>query len=248
MPNGPLKLCHLSRSIAQNDFQKFKAKTTKENNILDPLDFYTGEYDISVKKSLSGKEKLESLEKALNRLDEWFLRSNDQRQFHKAFTTACLPKIFGDELTRNLHWLSKVYRFTQLRPDVLICTPRRRGKTMATALFAAAYAYSQPESEISIFSPGRRQSRKILALVWQMILKLANEDRKIIDAYNQEELKVHSQGGGISKVYSYPAKVQIDNHKQPKEFTKHFQPTPPTPTLKHPGLFIFCHEQQFFHW
>ena len=210
MPNSPLKLCFSSREIALDDFRRFKTKATKENNIIDPLDIYTGDYDITVKKSLTGKEKLEALEDCLNRLDTWFLRSNDQRQFHKAFITACLPKIFGDELTRNLHWLSKRYGFTQLRPDVLICTPRRRGKTMATALFEAAYTYSQPEAESSIFSPGRRQSRKILALVWQMVLKLANGDHKVIDTYNQEELKVHSAAGGISKVYSYPAKVQID--------------------------------------
>lgn len=209
MPNAPLRLCYLSRDIALEDFRRFKTRVTKENNILDPIDVYRRDYDITIKKSLTGKEKLEALENTLNRLDNWYPRSNDQRQFHKAFIIACLPKIFGDELTRNLHWLSKRYGFTQLRPDVLICTPRRRGKTMATALFEAAYTYSQPEPESSIFSPGRRQSRKILALVWQMILKLANEDHKVIDTFNQEELKVHSEAGGISKVYSYPAKVQI---------------------------------------
>ena len=213
---GVLKLCHFSRGVALAEFQKFKVKTTKANAILETLDYYKGDYEVSVKKTLTGKEKLEALEKALNRLDEWYPRSNDQRKFHKAVIIASLPKIFGDELTRNLHWLSKRYGFDRLRPDVLICTPRRRGKTMATALFEAAYSYSQSEVESSIFSPGRRQSRKILALVWQMVLKLANNDIKVIETFNQEELKIYSESGGISKVYSYPAKLQIDNYKQKK--------------------------------
>lgn len=214
MPTAPLRLCYLSREIATKDFLTFKRKTTRENEILDPIDYYSGDYDVTVKKGLTGREKLEALEEALNRLDEWYPRSNEQRQFHKAMIIACLPKIFGDDLTRNLNWLSKKYGFKQLRPDVLICTPRRRGKTMATALFDSAYSYSQPEPETSVFSPGRRQSRKILALIWQMVLKLAGGDHKIVETYNQEELKIHSAGGGISKIYSYPAKVQIDNHKQ----------------------------------
>lgn len=155
----------------------------------------------------SGGARIKSLINALNRLDALgYRRSKGQRQFHRAFIGACLKKIYGDAIYTDLANLLHEYDLDQLKSDVIICTPRRFGKTMSVALFVAAYLYTQPNAEISIFSTARRASRKILALVWQMVVRLAGSHNCVV-AYNQELLEIHGPGDQTNKCHSYPARV-----------------------------------------
>ncbi len=155
--------------------------------------------------------RLKSLVKALDQLDSLgYKRSKAQRQFHKAFISAHLKKICGDEIYRDLGRILKGYELDELESDVIPCTPQISGKTMAVALFAAAYIFTQPSAEISFFSTGRHASRKILALIWEMVVKLAGS-ADVVVVYNQECLEVRGPGTTTSKCYSYPSRVQINN-------------------------------------
>lgn len=210
-----LPLCGWSANIATKDRRKHWETEKRDTNIPERIDCYGDEEGIERQNltdgsSHSGPARLKALIKALNRLDELgYKRSKGQRQFHKAFIGACLKKIYGDEIYRDLGHLLAEYDLEELKSDVILCTPRRFGKTMSVALFAAAYLLTQPNAELSIFSTGRRTSRKILALIWQMVVKLAGTPSVVV-IYNQECLEVRGAGEFTSKCYSYPSKVQID--------------------------------------
>ncbi len=211
-----LPLCGWSAEIATRDRRKHTEKEKRDSIIPERIECYDEDADYAGEdqeesSSYAGDLRLKSLVKALNQLDSLgYKRSKGQRQFHKAFIGACLKKIYGDEIYRDLGRILKEYDLDELKSDVILCTPRRFGKTMAVALFAAAYIFTQPSAEISIFSTGRRASRKILALIWQMIVKLAGS-AGIVVAYNQECLEVRGPGTTTSKCYSYPSRVQIDS-------------------------------------
>ncbi len=212
MAHNCLKLCNWSRDIALKDRRKHAEKERRESIIPERIDCYDYHDNSNKGKSVeTGRLRLKALLNALAKLDTLgYKRSKGQYTFHKAFIGACLKKIYGEDIYRDLNRLLKEYDLEELRSDVIICTPRRFGKTMSVALFVAAYLLTQPNAEISIFSTGRRASRKILALIWQIIVKLAGTP-SIVVVYNQEALEVRGTGDFTSKCFSYPSKVQIDN-------------------------------------
>ena len=75
-------------------------------------------------------------------------------------------------------------------------------------LYVAAYILSKPNYEITIFTTGRRASRKIIALVQQMVVKLVGTS-DVVTVFNQENLEVKSVNKTTSRCCSYPSKVQL---------------------------------------
>lgn len=203
-----LPLCQWSNDIAKKDKLDYEERRRKELDIVPKSEYYAAaEYE---RKVTTGDEKLADLVEALDRLDEiGFKRSSAQRQFHRYYISACLKKIYGKDLNRNLARILKEHELEELRSDVIVSTPRRWGKTFSVALYVAAYLWSQPGCEVSIYSTGRRASRKILALIWKMVVALSGGE-SIIKEYNVENLVICGKRGGISKCFSYPSKVQID--------------------------------------
>ena len=161
---------------------------------------------------VDGDERLKRLNDTLAAFDEkGYRRSSGQKLFHKAFICASLKKIYGDDLDRNLVRLMKEYDLDELKNDVIVCTPRRFGKTTAVALFVASYLISQPDAEISIYSTGRRASKMILFLIYHLVLTYyyGSGMEPGIEAINQEELRIRGCGIRRSSVHSYPSKVSI---------------------------------------
>lgn len=85
-------------------------------------------------------------------------RSYHQRLFHEAFFKSVARVFFKLEppgsFERNHKRILETYNFKTLPQEVLISTPRRFGKTIATSLFAAALFAACPGVEISIYSVG----------------------------------------------------------------------------------------------
>ncbi len=203
-----LPLCNWTLSIAKDDQKRYLDECRKELNICPKWEYY-GAIDDAREKT-TGDERLEALIQALGRLDEvGFKRSSAQRKFHRAYMGACLRKIYGKDLYRNVGRIMREYELDQLRSDVIVCTPRRWGKTFSVALYVAAYLWSQPGCEVSIYSTGRRASRKILALIWKMVVSLSGTEECVV-TFNQETLEIRGPHGKISKCHSYPSKVQIN--------------------------------------
>ena len=208
LSNSSLLLaCKWTNTIAQSDYEKFDKKRKTETSYKKLWECYIEE-DVKVVLS-SGERNLKALVSMLKKADiSGFRRSPQQVEFHRAFIAASLQKIMGDDLSRNLVRLMIEFELDEIRNDVVICTPRRWGKTYSVAIFAAAYIITQPNAEIAIYSTGRRASKKLLALIWTIVVKLVGNGVK--RAYNQEMLKIKGTGSEPSVVYAYPSKEQID--------------------------------------
>jgi hypothetical protein len=214
--NNILPLCDWTRNVATSDrLEHDKINKSRLINIRPLSDAFTNwsmltkELDTaSSNGKRNGKQKLNDLIDSLNKLDTWFKRSNGQRLFHKAYIGACLKKIYGKDLYKDLAELLREYELDELRTDVIVTTPRRFGKTFGTALFVCAFLCTQGGMEVAIYSTGRRASRKMLALIYKLIVQLMGTE-SCIQSFNEEKLTVKGFTGELSTCFSYPSKVQI---------------------------------------
>ncbi len=209
-----LPLCGWASAIAAGDARKRDEARAAACDVRELADSYpvSGQLGKAGESASArdGPRRLKSLMDALNRLDELgYRRSKGQRVFHKAFIGACLTKIYGGEIHADLSSLLRRFDLDRLKSDVIVQSPRRTGKTMGTALFAAAYIMTQKDASVSIFSTAQRASRKLLALIWQMVVKLAGT-AAVVKTYNQETLEVYALDGTVNSCFSYPCRVQID--------------------------------------
>lgn len=157
----------------------------------------------------TGDERIAALRAALAQLDRLgFQRSNHQREFHEAFIAACLPQIYGDDLDRCLMRILEENDCDEIHSELMVCCPRRWGKTMAVALFCAAYLYTQPNAEMCVYSIVRRTSTMLVLKIYKMVVALAGGTQAIKHS-NQEKLEVVNMYGGISICYSYPSASKI---------------------------------------
>ena len=62
---------------------------------------------------------------------------------------------------------------------VLVCTPRRFGKTWAVAMFIAALIYCVPNMWISVFSTGQRASSSLLDLTHKFVCSLKDGSKRV---------------------------------------------------------------------
>jgi hypothetical protein len=201
-------LCQDSRKSLIQAKKDREEKLSKRFNLIPKHDRYAAQkYEV---RETDGFARLNALISTLELLDtRGYRRSKSQREFHRHYISACLKKIFGKDLHRNLVRITEMFKLTEIRSDVIVCTPRRWGKTFSVALFVAAYIWSQPGCEVSIYSTGRRASRKLLLLIRKMIVAIAGSD-DCITQFNEENLEVIGMWGVASKCCSYPSKVQID--------------------------------------
>jgi len=158
----------------------------------------------------SGDIKVKNLKDALAKIDTKHQRESHQIKIHNSCISACLPQIYGTELLPNMSRILKEHRLKEFSTQQLIVMPRRFGKTWAMAMIAAAYAWTQPGSEVSIYSTCRRASRAILVLIYRFVNELANGDDSIIINYNQEILVIKSMDGCTrSQISSYPSRGKV---------------------------------------
>lgn len=135
--------------------------------------------------------------------------SADQNMFIEQIWLTILNHIYKNSLGSNLdrlmasnpHWK----RFMQVLD---IMCPRRWGKTTTIGGTVAIIAKNLRNIEISIFSPGRRPSKKLLELIYSFVCKLGIEHRVV--RYNVETLwLIGDDEQDIRKIFSYPSKVKI---------------------------------------
>jgi hypothetical protein len=149
-----------------------------------------------------GDKRMDTINRMLNKL----YRSPQQKQFHKAFLASCLRIIYGKEFDKEKHRVVAKYQFKSRKQQVLVCAPRRMGKTFSTAFFCIVFGIVISGVELSIFSPGKRQSVALMGVIVDFMNKLGEGDR--IVRRNEEKLQIRSLDGGISKVNAYPSAVR----------------------------------------
>jgi len=150
----------------------------------------------------NGDEILDRIYKDLNKVN----RSATQKDFHQSFLSSCLRLIYEENYEKERHRVCQKYNFDCKKQQVLICAPRRMGKTFAVALFAIVFAINVPGTEISIFSPGKRQSVSLMDHIVGFMTKLGEEDRTL--RKNEEKLTLRSITGDESKINAYPSAVK----------------------------------------
>lgn len=132
-------------------------------------------------------------------------RSPSQKGFHKMMLGSCLRLIYGSEFTSQRHRVCRKYGFASRNQAMLICAPRRFGKTFATSIFAIAMCVCMSDIEVSIFSPGKRQSIALMGHIFTLMEKMGLSDRVV--SRNAERMLVQSHNGRFSKINGYPSKV-----------------------------------------
>lgn len=158
---------------------------------------------------LGGDARMRALRAKLLKQDIKHQRSKQQIEFHESFLAACAKHIYGEELSANFLDILADNNWTQIKQEVLICCPRRFGKTYATCLYVAAYAMCIPSHTICIFSPSKRQSEDFLDLVKKFI-KEDEIGRTMIYRENKSQLWLMGPEGDtdIRKIKCYPAVVK----------------------------------------
>ena len=198
-------------------------------------------FDVSRREASNGDRRISELRAALQYLDDYpdkWVRSPQQKQFHEAFHAACIKNVYKEEFAANYLRILEENDWDEARQEVLICCPRRFGKTIAVCMYVAAYAYTQPNCKICIFSPSRRQSEMLLDQVKEFLFKF--RDFKI-KRLNKENLWLQGpDDNDIRKIMAYPSNVEIDtngeNGLHAAHYPTHQQTTPPHPTHTHPTM------------
>ena len=141
-------------------------------------------------------------------------RERVQREYHDLCTNALAPVILGDDWDRDGPDLSRA-RGWIFRSHLVVCkTPRRFGKSVATAMIMAALAVAfstYPPGEnfaISSFSTGKRASSGLADYCLQL-LKAAGSMPRVIK-HNQESVWLRTGEPGdefapIVKITFYPS-------------------------------------------
>lgn len=133
--------------------------------------------------------------------------SKQQRHIIEEFVRSCVIKIVGqDNFERNPPFFMRETKKSTQECLSIVITPRRFGKTTATAIFVAAVLLTVPQVVVAIFSTGRRASALLLAKIHQIVNGVPGEKR--ILACNQETLKI--RGGDVGDVrtcHSYPSNL-----------------------------------------
>ncbi len=153
------------------------AKDEKDKLSLDMRDVLSADLCRETRRGL-GDQRLDAIRKTLNNLG--YTRSQFQRCFHDAFIRACLPIIFGDEWSTCCERVMKELGIDRIRPEVLIQTPRRFGKTVSVAMFVLACLLNVPGIKICVFSTGKRASGGLLTEIMDRLRYLPDGRKRVI--------------------------------------------------------------------
>lgn len=199
-------------------YSRQNKKRKRTNQIVPLWQAYTQEH--VEKQRTGGDQRLADLREALAHLDIKYCRSTHQRQFHDAFIASCIRNIYREEYSANYLRILEENKWLECRQEVFICCPRRFGKTFAVAMYVAAYAMTQPEQRICIFSPSRRQSKMLLDQVKKFVCEYDNGAAGIVK-FNQEEMWIQGSGGpnDVRVVCSYPSKARLYVNTPPPTHT-----------------------------
>ena len=85
---------------------------------------------------VTNDDALAAIEKSLDSF-EGYPRSDTQKQFHDSMINACLPHIYGDQWENVRERVLATRGLSNIMYEMLICSPRRFGKTTSVSMFAA---------------------------------------------------------------------------------------------------------------
>jgi len=149
------------------------------------------------------------------------VRGRTQRRLHEAFTQAVVPLLYGNEFEHQVDRILQENNWTRVVQQAMGLTPRRWGKTVATAMFATAYAWikaprTPTESLINIYSTGKRASQEMGRLIEHYTRKLIETPPRgagptcSILRCNQERIEIQGPTrGDVRIIHFYPSNSKV---------------------------------------
>jgi hypothetical protein len=163
--------------------------------------------DLHVDALETGHVTVDEIRRNLAVFDELpYFRSFDQVRMHEMMLSCMGRYIYGAAFYQNEMQIMRRNRWKDLGRACAVQTPRRWGKTEATAMFACALALSCPGIKISIFASGGRAAGGVDGL-------LAKIKQKLIDVFGLAENIIKSDdehlfikiGDSVREIRAYPA-------------------------------------------
>ena len=122
-----------------------------------------------------------------------YTRSATQKEIHKGMVASVLPRVFQHESDTEMKLAMQDYGLKETSQQFMVLCPRRHGKTVATALFIAAYLLSIPTCTVSVYSTARRASQELLNMIKKMVATLPMA-KSFETVNNQETLELSING------------------------------------------------------
>jgi hypothetical protein len=161
----------------------------------------------STRDAVPGDTYLKTLERILDSF-EGFKRSDAQKDFHKAFINATLPHIYGvADFERYRERIMHERSIAEIQQEVLVCCPRRFGKTTAVSMFIAALLYAVPDTWISCFSTGQRASTTLLDQAARFFATMPNSKDKVIKKNQEQFFCRGTSSADVRRFHSFPSSV-----------------------------------------
>lgn len=193
------KLLHTYEDIKRENIAKTKHKFRKVTKRYCTAGHGRHVFDVNRSK---GYQRIELIYEYLNKL----YRSPQQKEFHNMFIASILRIIFEEDFNKERHIAMAKYAFETRKQQVLLCCPRRLGKTWSVAFFTVVISIVLSGQEISIFSPGKRQSVALMNHIYNFVKKLEETSRVL--RRNEEKMVMRSLDGGESIINAYPSAVK----------------------------------------
>jgi len=161
----------------------------------------------AVRDAVPGDRHLRDLERILDSF-EGYKRSDAQKEFHRCFINACLPHIYGAaDFERYGERIKAERRIAELQQEILVCCPRRFGKTTAVSMFVAAMLYAVPDTWISCFSTGQRASTTLLDQAARFFGTLPGSKDKLLKKNQEQFFARGADGADVRRFHSFPSSV-----------------------------------------
>lgn len=149
---------------------------------------------------IPGRVQIANLVRLLDKLG--FTRSATQKEIHKGMVASVLPRIFRFDSDTEIKVAMSQYGLKETSQQFMVLCPRRHGKTIATALFIAAYLLAIPTCMVSVYSTARRASQELLNIIKKMVNTLPMS--KSFETINNQETFEISINGDKRRCSSYP--------------------------------------------
>lgn len=160
----------------------------------------------------SGRANLQRLEDALQYLFERNIKlGHMQKALMDTIKTCFLQTLFKHDLVPNLDYLVSKFKINELYDVLAIIYPRREGKTVVSAIFAACCAVSQ-EGNVLCYNLRSRQAKDWLELAIKYLGIFRNSPKFgwKLERQNINEFITIRQNvtGHVNSVKSYPGEYQ----------------------------------------
>lgn len=154
----------------------------------------------------TGDEKIKDLKYWLDNLG--LKRHIHQVRFHEHMIKACLTKIYESEWETQYESIMKKFNVEKMKRELLFSCPRRFGKTYSVAIFCAAYMLSVPNSQIAVFSTGKRTAKKLMMLIVSFLSRFP-EFESHVHTKNHEDLIIKFGEFDARQLSCYPSTVKV---------------------------------------